>query len=401
MHFEDKARGLLITPFFMQEFKYSTIDDILGPLKFLSTAPTFACDINDFERLIVYADGEGHYELKNLRRLLEANGVYVNDRRFTYTRVVVQIVNRLSGIPVDIDHQHCPWASSEYNISRGMDIFETWPMDNQPNCHALLKACHQCSGRRKGCNYAKAVVVPCGDCARRGRTCPYASGKRVCIGCHDKGLDCVAGPCEENERRQTAFRVAKEDVHVLCALHQFVLGTRCLRLGKKMLAASQIRALDGYLQREPVRNIDMEAKIFMYSSAFQRVAIVDGQLLVDHQRDHESEDQSKLGEWWGFEVADESGHVEPHEFIAPHLGFPHPHDALVFIDHILASPGDVFYRDLCVFNKAFKPVSVRIMGIAGVAFAEKGLRIGGVEVQKKGSRVVYISLGWNKPYEQQ
>lgn len=399
LNFEHRARGLLVTPFCMQDFMYTSIEDILVPLQFTTTTPTFVCDLNEFERMLVYTQGEGKYELKNLRRLLEVNGVNVKDRVFVYEQVVVQIVNRLSGIPIDVDREHCPWASSDYNVAAGVNIFETWPADNQPNNHRPLKACYSCSCRRKGCNYRKAPDDECGACG--SNPCTYTPDKGECFACHSRGVKCVMGPCEQRERCEVAFKLAKSDMHVLTPLHQFVLATCSVAAKKKgAFPSKRLADLGAFLDEHcPIyRNKYLEDKIFIYSSAFQRVAILDGKMVVDFQRDHYSQDKSKIGEWWGFEQPDEN--TPPYACIAPHLGFPHPHDALVFMDHILGSPGDVFYRDMCILNKRFEPVSARIMGIAGVEIAGEGLVIGGRRVDR-GSRVLYISLGWNKPYEQQ
>lgn len=351
-----RTRALLFTPFSTSDVLYDGIDQLLQSCGFqYPSTPVFETPVGETERIMVFAEGKGSQELKNLESVLRGLDVDMTHWRCNYSRALFVVVDRVSGVPVNVEHQHCWWASNLYSIGGGREFFMHGPQDFMLNGHQLLKACQACSAGKSKCRRDGV-----GDCSR----------------CVKLGIDCTAGPMESVARRRDAHKVVKSQLHMLCAIHQYVIVTHGRRLNEQIMAAAQVERLLAHVlaHQMPSWNHDVELSMLGYADSYQCVAIEDGRLSIQQEKEMEA--------WWGYEQALESmTRDERRALISPHLGMCSPNSAILFIDHALRRPGELFYRDDCILDRAFVPVSVRIMVVAAVISSAR----------------IRISLGWKKP----
>jgi hypothetical protein len=348
----------------MHRVLYDSIDQLLASCGFVYPAmPVLEADVGECDRVLIFAEGLCKGELENLEFILTDLGVNVSDRRFCYERALMVIVDRVSRIPINVEYWHCKWASNEYNMHAGPDFFSigSGPMDMLVDGHAFLSTCVQCKNNKGHCH--KAV----GGCKR----------------CTRLGLECEAGSTEASHRRRLAHSYAKRVLHVLCADHQLVIAT-CSRRGdeKGIMNAGYTMRLSSFVRDQRMVggmwigawDLELENKMVEYADAAQRVVFEDGQMIITDMKDS--------AEWWGYEDGVDMKRDDRRAVVNPHLGMRDVSDAIVFIDHAFRSPGQLFYRDVCVLNKQFKPVSVRIMAIVSIITEKR----------------VSITLGWKKPF---
>lgn len=356
-HSACRTRALLFSPFSTMDVLYDEIEQLLQSCGFNSAAvPVFEADINETERVMVFAHTIVKDELKNLGSVLKGLKVEVSDRRFCYSLALFVVVERLSGIPVDVEHRHCAWASCEYSIGGGPDFFSSSPSDFMLNAHRMLRVCKCCSEAKVACK--KDGV---GDCER----------------CVQLGVECAAGPGEAQERRVRMYRLVKNELlHTLNAVHQYVIVTHSRRLKDNIMAAARVEQLQTHVLTNtlPSWNFELEAQLKHYADGFQSVVMENGIIKIDQEK--------QMDEWWGYEM--QMNHMKKEELrslVSPHLGMYRPEEAVLFIDHAMRKPGELFFRDDCILNKAFEPVSVRIMVLVAVI----------------APACIRVTLGWKKP----
>lgn len=351
-----RTRALLFASFSITDVLYDTTTELLQYCGFqYPPVPVLEALVGETERIMVFAEGLGAEELKNLEAVLRGLGVETSDRRLCYSRALLVVVDRVSGIPVNVEPRHCWWASSEYNIGGGPDFFNSVPINFMANAHRLLKACHACSEKKGKCRKTEL-----GNCTR----------------CVNMGINCVAGPTEAYARRRETHKIVKSQLPMLNAVHQYVVVTHGRRLNEQIMAAAQVERLLAHVLANtlPSWNHEMELRVQEYSDSFQDVAIEDGKIRVDREKGME--------EWWGYEKAEEGMSRDARRtLISPHLGMCSSQDAILFIDHALRKPGELFFRDDCILNRAFRPVNVRIMVVAAIVAPAR----------------IRITLGWKKP----
>lgn len=352
-----RSRALLFTPFTTTDVLYDSIDQLLSSCGFVyPSMPVLEADINETERIMVFAEGlRGVDELKNLECALRGLNIHVDDRRFMYERALFVVVDRLSRVPVNVEHRHCVWASFDYNIGGGPNFFECRPVDLMVNQHSMLRACAPCIRSKSRC--------------RRGRL-------MECVRCTKLGIECEVGPYEATERRRLMHKLVKSELHTLCAVHQFVILTHGRRLGEQVSSAAHMNRLTSFVHERvpPCWNHECELKLMDYADSLQVVTIEDGIVTIRAER--------AMEEWWGYERVDAGMMKEDRRsVVTPHLGMARPYDAGMFLDHAMRRPGELFFRDECILNRRFEPVSVRIMAIVAVIAPGR----------------FWMHLGWKKP----
>lgn len=351
-----RTRAVFFAPFCVRDVLYDTLPKLLDSCGFrYPPVPVLEVDISSEERIMVFGEGAGQDELKNLHAVLEGLNVHVSDRRFNYSRALLVVVDRLSRVPVNVERRHCRGAISEYNIGGGPDFFDSAPVDFMVSRHRLLRACRPCATGKNRC-----VRDDGGDCSR----------------CAKSGTECLAGPLEGVERRRSMHKAVKGQLHTLTALHQYVIVTHGRRLNEQLMAAAHAERLLGYVLANvlPCWNHEVELKLQEYADSVQLVIIENGKVNIAVEQN--------MGEWWGYESVDAGMTREDRRaIVAPHLGMSDSLDAMLFIDHAMRSPGELFFRDECLLNRSFLPVSVRIMVVVAVV----------------GPARIWVHLGWKKP----
>lgn len=352
-----RTRALLFTPFNTRDVLYDTTEQLLQSCGFVYPAvPVLEALVSETERVMIFAEGRsGDDVLRNLEASLSGMNVDVSDRKMCYEKALMVVVDRVSGIPINVDHRHCWWVASQYNIGAGPDFFSSKPLDFMVNAHRFLKACMECTSHKTRC-----IKTASGECRR----------------CVKGGLECEAGPMEAIGRRRGIHRKVKSELGILSAIHQYIIVTHGRRLHEQIMAAGQVERLLVHVTANvrPAWNMELEMQFQAYADSFQIVTIEDGKLRVDEEKE--------MSEWWGYECLDEKmPRDDRRAIISPHLGMCHYEDAIMFIDHALRKPGELFFRDECLMNRSFKPVSVRIMVVAAIM----------------SPTCVHIALGWKKP----
>lgn len=351
-----RTRALLFTPFSTSDVLFGSIDELLQGCGFqYPSMPIVESLVGENERIMVFGEGVGATELKNLESVLLGLDVDMAHRRCNFSRALFVVVDRLSGVPINVEHRHCWWASSEYSVGAGPDFFNHKPDDFMVCSHQLLKACKECAAAKNKC---------------------CKNGMGGCSRCVKESAQCIAGPMEATARRRNIYKTAKAQLHVLCAIHQYVIVTHGRRLNGQIMAAAQVEMLLGHVlaNQLPSWNQETEFKLLGYADSYQCVSLEDGHVTIKDEKDMEG--------WWGYESADDSmGRENRRTLICPHLGMVTPKAAILFIDHALRKPGELMFRDDCILNRAFESVSVRIMVVAAVIAPAR----------------IRITLGWKKP----
>lgn len=359
-----RTRALLFSsPFSITDVLYDTKEQLLQSCGFIYPAmPVMEVDVSETDRVQIFAEGLCNVELKNLETTLKSLDVNVSDRRFCYEKALMVVVDRVSGIPINVEYWHCKWVSSEYNLRAGPDFFgpESGPADMLVNGHSFFSTCVQCKSNHGKCHKAM------GGCKR----------------CTRLGLECEAGETEASHRRRLVHASAKRDLSMLCADHQHVIVSYARRVNELRIMNGECaerltlfvlaqRMVDGRFHGS--WDCGLEQRMVEYADAAQYVVFESGNMTIT--------DLKSADEWWGYEDGEKMKKDDRRAVINPHLGMREMSDAVMFIDHAFRSPGQLFYRDECVLNKKFKPVSVRLMAIVSIIS----------EVR------VAITLGWKKP----
>lgn len=183
-----------------------------------------------------------------------------------------------------------------------------------------------------------------------------------CSSCGTKHLPCVPTPDEAVHRRRSFAKRAKEDIDVLCPVHQYTINLFTRQMKDMFMSSVVVSSLGKYLDKhlKPYRNVYSETSIKTYCHAYQEVSVIHGVLTrVDHANMHDV---------WGFELdlRDKRDRVCA---ISPHFGLCSPVLAYSLVDNALQCPGEVYTVDACVLTRSWVATHARIMIVAGVMSA--------------------------------
>lgn len=285
----------------------------------------------------IYVGDQSPIRLGNLWRFLDFNKLDTVNVGTCYTFAIAVGRNRLSGMEVDIPPSGFPWVSDFFGIVDNPFFFVTRPQPNMRNPHVLRLTCRTCKLAKK-------------RCLREGMPCNT---------CHKACIPCVPNQDEDQRRRRETANECRKNIDVLCPLHQYTINLFVRRChGDSPLAATSMAALGAYVQTNTLfqDNTSLEIAVKEYVNSYQKVAFVEGELRLVEEKE--------MTMIWGFEVGNRWTHkLDKISLVTPHLGMHKPLDAYSLIDAALGNPGELFYVDLCVLDKAFEPRAVRIVAL--------------------------------------
>lgn len=354
-----KMMAMLFLPFQTKIVHYENLESLL--MEYFSTTainPVARYPMDGrcgLDQINLYAGRSTSVRLGNLWRFLDFNGVNTINVGVCYDMVVVVGRNVLSDLEVDIPISRYPWLRHYYNhiIHGGARFFMTFPEDGLVNTHSLRSTCSTCKQNKK-------------RCVRGGLTC---------FACTSANVVCVYGVDEAQKRRRESHAALRKNVDILCVTFQYIINLFSRRYGDGLHPANVVSNLASTLHDTiPVFNLQLEESVMFYADSFQHVAIMGGEISITRE--------TRMDELWGFESPDEfQNRRDKTAVIAPHLGMVDPLDAYSLLNAAFDSPGELFYRDMCLVTRDFKGKSARIMAIAGTF----------------GASHVTILLGWKFP----
>lgn len=338
-----KTMALLFLPFSTKVIYYDHLDDMLSDFFVAPVAPSVQLSAlgshAPMDQIDIYVGEACNNRLGNLWRFLRYNNLDFINVGTSYTMAIAIGRNVTTGVYVDIPLSAFPWMSDRYGLIFDYSFFDTVPDEIQTNNHRLLGACMRCKSSKRRC----------------------VRTHLACSSCLDSGSECRAGADEAQRRRWGSAAYIRSNIYVMCAIHQYTINLFLRANGHFLFATEAVSALGTKLNEEivAVQNVQMESAIKTYADAFQEVSIYMGAVQIM--------DRCNDDELWGFQIESASTNSKDViSSISPHLGMTSPMDACSLIDSALNSPGDMFYRDICILDRAFKPRSARVMTLAAV-----------------------------------
>lgn len=353
-----KTVALLFLPFTTKMVYYECVASLVGEVFGDQRQPDLQIPVANrptLDRLDIYVGDPSGIRLSNLWRFLDFNEITTVNSRLNYTMALVVGVNVVHDVYVDIPISAFPWPSGFYSVQQDHRFFLTAPEDGLVNPHAMASICQTCKAAKK-------------RCVRTGL---------VCNSCIFSNIECLPGVDEAQKRRNQVGLLARRNVDTLCPIYQYTINI-FLRLHSDTLhPAHTVASLGNFLlsTTQPSRNVHAEHSLEFYADSLQHVVIMSGNIHVLKEE--------RMEDIWGFEVA---GGLQNRRYrsslITPHLGMHSPVDAYSLIDAALGTPGEIFYRDMCILTRSFEARSARIMAV--------GIVLSPVHVE--------ILLGWKFPY---
>jgi hypothetical protein len=351
-----KTRALLFTPFETRAVYFHTLDELFGECGIDDRVPRIQL-AKGGTRMDVYAGVTSSLRLGNLWHFMNSNGFDTRNVGTHYQCAVVVAFERLSGqhvdVSVDIHPSAFPWASLVINYVEDDRFFETWPDDMMVDPHFLMVICKRCKGNKMRCT---RVGMPCNSCSRAG-------------------VECEPSDAEMEKRRRESHKVACKNVDVLCAVHQYIINMHGRLQRHKLHADATMNELRVHMLNHlvPGWNVGNETSLKGYADSYQHVKIQDGVMMLL--------DEKAMEDVWGFELDKFSDKRDKISVICPHLGMHDASHAYMLLDHAYKRPGELFYLDMCILTRGFRPVSRRVMCIASVITPHN----------------VEVVLGWKAP----
>ena len=337
--------ALLFLPFVTRVIYYDSLIALLAeyfPGSTTSSSPRFDITLKrggPVDRVDIYVGEVSRIKLGNLCRFMSFNGADTINVGTSYTIAIAVGVNSFTGIDLDIPSSAYPWMVEMYSVQRDAIFFTTSPPRDLVNCHRLITTCSNCKSVKR-------------RCLRSGLSCSS---------CSRSDTPCIAGRDEADRRRRVVAVEARVNIDTMCAIHQYTMNLFLRVNGNHIFSGEMMKALGDFLDTDlvPMRNVFAEVNMKTYSDCFQEVTIANGVVRVtDRYRDSNV---------WGFEADDKFFTKKDRmAVISPHLGMATAYDACSLIDSALNLPGEIFYRDMCLLDKQFKPISARIMAVGAV-----------------------------------
>jgi hypothetical protein len=294
-------------------------------------------DGGPMDQIDIYVGRPNDMTLWNVKRFFHFNNLFT-DRSWAYDVVIMVGKNAASNIIVDIPQSSFPWC---------VDIFASngplLPMPTEMvSAHQLTAACASCHAPSKcGC-----LIPRVGDCHRCQ---PGACVPRI-------------GPELTNASMAMIDRMIL-DVSVFCPLFQHLFYSVATIFGViRSLPTINRQLLKRFIQSDASifrRDVVKEANFKTTVTEFQLVQFSNGALKIL--------DKSVGKDRIRFAVPNKSDRSKAAVGkMFPTFGAASPWEIISLFNSALGSPGDVFVRDLALWDKNLVPIASRLMMMAQV-----------------------------------